>query len=179
MKETLVILVDENDNQLGLLEKMEAHRKALLHRAVSVFIIGSDGEWILQKRAYDKYHSKGLWTNACCTHPLPGETVQEAANRRLMEEMGIQCDLKKLFAFVYKTKLENELTEYEYDHVFIGVSDNIPVINTAEVVDWEKISFDQLHQHLIEHPDFYTCWFKEIYQKVNAQIINEKYIEKG
>jgi isopentenyl-diphosphate Delta-isomerase len=174
MNETLVILVDENDHQTGLMEKMEAHRKASLHRAVSVFIINSNGEWILQKRAYNKYHSKGLWTNACCTHPLPGESEQESANRRILEEMGISCKLKKLFTFMYKEKLENELIEHEYDHVFIGVSDNMPVINTSEVVEWKKISFDKLHQHLTEHPDMYTIWFKNIYQKVNSYILDGK-----
>jgi isopentenyl-diphosphate delta-isomerase len=170
--ETLVVLVDENDNQTGLMEKIEAHRKAMLHRAVSVFIIDSRGEWILQKRAPHKYHSKGLWTNTCCTHPLPGESEEESASRRLMEEMGIQSSLKKLFTFVYKEKMENGLTEYEYDHVFWGISDNTPVINANEVESWLKISFDKLHKSIIDQPDLYTYWFKEIYQKVNAQIVN-------
>jgi isopentenyl-diphosphate delta-isomerase len=174
MKETLVILVDDNDNQIGLMEKIEAHRKAMLHRAVSVFIIDSKGEWIIQKRAFNKYHSKGLWTNACCTHPLPGESEQESASRRLMEEMGIQCSLNKLFTFVYKENMGNGLTEHEYDHVFLGVSDSTPIINTDEVETWMNISFDKLHQHVIDHPDHYTFWFKEIYQKVNAHIMNGK-----
>ena len=106
-----MILVDESNNPIGMMEKMETHRKALLHRAVSVFIINSNGEWILQKRALDKYHSMGLWTNTCCTHPSPGESDMESANRRLIEEMGINCKLKKLFSFIYKEKLDNELTE--------------------------------------------------------------------
>jgi isopentenyl-diphosphate delta-isomerase len=171
---TLVVLVDENDNQTGLMEKLEAHRKAMLHRAVSVFIIDSTGEWILQKRAHHKYHSKGLWTNTCCTHPLPGESEEESANRRLMEEMGIQCSLKKLFTFIYKEKMGSGLTEYEYDHVFYGISDNPPVINTDEVESWLKISFDKLHQSVIDQPDLYTYWFKQIYQKVNSHIRNGK-----
>jgi isopentenyl-diphosphate delta-isomerase len=171
MKETYVILVDKEDKPVGLMEKMEAHRRALLHRAISVFIINSKGEWILQKRAMDKYHSQGLWTNTCCTHPLPGETDLESANRRLVEEMGIDCNLTKLFSFIYKEKLDNELTEYEYDHVFVGTSDNEPVINTTEVVDWKKISFDELDSDIRLYPDNYTFWFKEIYQNVNNHLL--------
>jgi len=174
MKETYVILVDDNDNPLGLMEKMEAHKKALLHRAISVFIIKSNGDWILQKRALDKYHSKGLWTNTCCTHPLPGESDIESANRRLTEEMGIDCKLKKLFSFIYKEKLDNELTEYEYDHVFIGISDTDPVINTTEVVDWKKISYEDLHRDILANPENYTYWFKEIYKSVNDHLLNGK-----
>jgi len=175
MMETLVILVDDKDIQIGLMEKMEAHRKAMLHRAVSVFIIDSKGEWIMQKRAHHKYHSKGLWTNACCTHPLPGESEEESASRRLMEEMGIQCSLNKLFTFIYKEEMENGLTEHEYDHVFLGISDSTPEINTDEAESWTKISFDKLHQQVIDHPEQYTYWFKEIYQKVNTHIINSKH----
>jgi isopentenyl-diphosphate Delta-isomerase len=174
MKETMVILVDENDNPVGLMEKMEAHRKARLHRAISVFIINSDGEWILQKRAHDKYHSRGLWTNTCCTHPLAGESNIDSANRRLVEEMGISCDLRQLFSFIYKENLDSDLTEYEYDHVFIGISDIEPVINTSEVVEWKKISFDELHQDIIENPENYTFWFKAIYQDVNSHILTQK-----
>ena len=172
MKEAYVILVDESNNPIGMMEKMETHRKALLHRAVSVFIINSNGEWILQKRALDKYHSMGLWTNTCCTHPSPGESDMESANRRLIEEMGINCKLKKLFSFIYKEKLDNELTEYEYDHVFIGISDTEPVINTFEVDDWKKIYYEELQKDIIANPDNYTCWFKEIYENVNYNILN-------
>ena len=171
---TYVILVDMNDNQVGVMEKMEAHRQAILHRAVSVFIINSKGEWILQKRALDKYHSMGLWTNTCCTHPSPGESDIESANRRLVEEMGITCKLEKLFSFIYKEKLENDLTEHELDHVFIGTTDNEPVINTNEADDWKKISFNDLHKDIRENPDNYTCWFKEIYQNVNSHLMNGK-----
>lgn len=174
MKETQVILVDNKDNPVGMMEKMEAHRKALLHRAISVFIINSKGEWILQKRAMDKYHSQGLWTNTCCTHPLPGETDLESANRRLYEEMGLSCTLKKLFSFIYKEKLDNELTEYEYDHVFIGISDLKPVINTYEVVDWKEISFEELHNDIKLNPYNYTVWFKEIYQNVYHHLMDLK-----
>lgn len=171
MNETLVILVDKDDNPLGLMEKMEAHRRGLLHRAISVFVITSTGEWILQKRAHDKYHSKGLWTNTCCTHPLPEESESDAAGRRLAEEMGLNCTLTKLFSFIYKEKLDNDLTEHEYDHVFMGITDREPVINTSEVVAWGKMSFEELHDDIILNPDNYTFWFKEIYQRVNSCLI--------
>ena len=174
MKETYVIMVDENDNPLGVMEKMEAHEKAILHRAISVFIINSRGEWILQKRAMDKYHSRGLWTNTCCTHPLPGESDLESATRRLTIEMGIDCKLTKLFSFIYKEKLDDQLTEFEYDHVFIGISDEDPVINTSEVDDWKRISFDELQNDILVNPENYTYWFKEIYQKVNSNLLKVK-----
>jgi len=170
MDETKVILVDENDIQTGLSGKMEAHEKALLHRAVSVFIINSKGEWILQRRAFDKYHSNGLWTNTCCTHPHPGESVFDAARRRLSEEMGISCNVTWLFSFIYREKLDNELTEHEFDHVFLGVTDNEPVINISEVEEWEKISYPDLHSDIIQNPDKYTYWFREVYERVNNHI---------
>lgn len=176
MSETFVILVDENDNPVGYMEKIEAHKNAMLHRAISVFLINSEEEWILQKRSLDKYHSKGLWTNACCTHPAPGESELDSANRRLMEEMGISCRLVKLFSFVYKEKLDADLTEHEFDHVFLGLSDRDPVINVSEVDEWKKISFDELHLDIQENPDNYSFWFKEIYQKVNSHI---RYIMKN
>jgi len=171
MEVTKVILVDENDIQTGVSGKLEAHERALLHRAVSVFIINSRGEWILQRRAFDKYHSNGLWTNTCCTHPHPGESVFDAARRRLKEEMGIVCCVTWLFSFIYKEKLDNELTEHELDHVFLGITDSEPVINTAEVEEWEKISFDDINADVKENPDKYTYWFRAIYEKVNKHII--------
>ena len=174
MTEQLVILVDENDNPLGVAGKMEAHKKALLHRAVSVFIINPEGKWILQRRALDKYHSKGLWTNSCCTHPHPGESSIDAAHRRLREEMGLECDLKELFAFTYIEKLDNELTEHEFDHVFLGITGMEPVINTEEVEEWEAVSFDDLHNDISKNPDDYTYWFKMIYEQVNSHISENK-----
>lgn len=170
MKEPLVILVDRDDRQTGVAGKMEAHHKGLLHRAVSVFVIDPAGEWILQRRALDKYHSNGLWTNTCCTHPYPGETTTDAAKRRLREEMGIECSLTDLFSFIYKEKLDNELTEHELDHVFFGISDNIPEINTSEVEEWKKITFIDLHKDIVRNPSGYTYWFREIYVKVNESI---------
>ena len=168
--EPYVILVDKDDKQTGIAGKMEVHKKALLHRAVSVFIVNQKGEWILQRRAFDKYHSNGLWTNTCCTHPNPGESNIESAQRRLREEMGIECDLVELFTFIYKEKLENELTEYELDHVFYGISNSIPVINASEVEEWEILSFELLHDDIITNPSKYTYWFRIISEKVNQHI---------
>lgn len=165
-----MILVDENDNQTGIAGKMEAHRKALLHRAVSVFIVNTKGEWILQRRAFDKYHSNGLWTNTCCTHPNPGESCIEAAERRLKEEMGIECGLTELFSFTYREKLDNELTEYEFDHVFFGTTYSDPVINISEVEEWEAVPYNDLKNDIQKNPDDYTYWFKEIFERVNLHI---------
>lgn len=170
MKEPEVILVDKNDRQIGIAGKMEVHHRGLLHRAVSVFIINSLGEWILQRRALDKYHSKGLWTNTCCTHPNPGESVEDSARRRLMEEMGIECSLVKLFTFIYREKFDNELTEHEFDHVFFGITDDKPRINADEVEEWEAVAFKDLEKDILENPSEYTFWFKEIYKKVNDSI---------
>jgi isopentenyl-diphosphate delta-isomerase len=181
MKDPFVILVDKNDNITGTLEKLEAHRRALLHRAISVFIINTKGEWILQRRAKNKYHSNGLWTNTCCSHPYPGEACLEAANRRLFEEMGLRCELQEVFTFIYKENLDNELTEHELDHVFIGISDDIPVLNAYEVMDWRSVSYDDLEKELKEYPSHFTAWFKQIHQQVNACILemyNEKTFQK-
>lgn len=175
MHEPLVILVDENDEQTGTAGKLFAHKKAQLHRAVSVFVINSRGEWLIQKRALDKYHSKGLWTNTCCTHPYPGESAAIAALRRLVEEMGMTCDLDYLFSFIYREKLDSKLTEHELDHVFLGRSDELPKINRKEVEDWKYISFDDLHNDILISRTAYTYWFREIYEKVNDHIIKKDY----
>jgi len=158
----------------GIMEKMEAHHKAILHRAISVFICNSNGEWLLHRRSIEKYHSSGLWTNASCTHPYPGETNQDAANRRLMEEMGMKCELTELFSFIYKEKLDNELTEHEFDHVFLGITDEKPVINTNEVMDWKYMAYNDLKEDIEKNPADYTVWFKKIVGKVNSHIINSK-----
>lgn len=168
--ENLVVVVDENDNELGTLEKFQAHREAKLHRAVSVFIFNSKGEWLLQQRAENKYHSGSLWTNAACTHPFPEEDNLTAANRRLSEEMGIFADIRKIFDFVYKEKLDNNLTEYEFDHVFLGITDIIPKINVEEVMNYKYISFDSLKKDIQQNPDNYTVWFKKIFEKVYSYI---------
>ena len=173
MGKTYVVLVDENDNPLGIMEKIKAHREARLHRAVSVFIFNLKGEWILQKRALDKYHSRGLWTNACCTHPYPAESDHEAASRRLHEEMGITCGIKEIFSFIYKENLENNLTEFEFDHVFIGTTDEHPVINANEVLEWKNIAYDDLKKDIKLNPGDYTFWFKEIFEKVHDNLIEK------
>jgi isopentenyl-diphosphate delta-isomerase len=170
MKEPHVILVDINDLQTGTASKLEAHEKALLHRAVSVFIVNSKGEWLLQRRALDKYHSNGLWTNTCCTHPFPGEAARDAATRRLREEMGMQCELTYLFSFIYQGKLDNDLTEHELDHVFLGVSDDEPVINRREVDDWKHVSWDELRKDVKDNPSEYTYWFRKIFEDVDNHI---------
>jgi isopentenyl-diphosphate delta-isomerase len=164
--ESQVILVDENDVPIGVMEKLEAHQKGLLHRAFSIFIFNSKGEVLLQKRALHKYHSGGLWTNACCSHPKPNEGNEEAAHRRLMEEMGFDCVLEKKFHFIYKAKLNNELTEHELDHVFVGIYDKEPLINLDEVADWKYTNPELLLQDIKNNPENYTYWFKQVLEKV-------------
>ncbi len=170
MMEERVVLVDENDSVIGTMPKMEAQEKAVLHRAISVFIFNTKGEWLLQRRALHKYHSTGLWSNTACTHPRPGESYLEAAHRRLEEEMGMKCDLKDLFNFIYKEKLDNELTEHELDHVFIGYSDEIPNFNADEVCDYKYISYHDLTKDIHDHPDKYTYWFKHVIENVQQHL---------
>lgn len=172
IKEEQVILVDKNDNEVGILNKTEVHRKALLHRAVSVFIVNSEGKWLIQQRAVNKYHSGGLWSNATCSHPRPNETNREAAERRLHEEMGLRTKLTEIFQFIYKAELDHGLTEYELDHVFIGISDEIPEINPSEVIAWKYISESKLRNDMNIHPENYTVWFRLINQKVDEHIKN-------
>lgn len=162
----LVQLVDEQDNNLGVMEKMQAHREAKLHRAISVFIFNSKGELLLQRRAKDKYHSNSLWTNTCCTHPRPEEPILEAASRRLFEEMGMHSTLEHQFSFVYKAALDNEMTEYEYDHVFFGITDNEPLINPKEVSEWAYRSLQEIEMLLKQSPELFTEWFKLIFDQV-------------
>lgn len=168
--EERVVLIDENDCEIGTMEKMEAHQKALLHRAISVFVFNSKGEWLLQRRALEKYHSSGLWSNTACTHPRPNESYMEAANRRLEEEMGLKCELTDLFHFIYKEKLDNELTEHELDHVFIGYSDETPNFNPEEVCDYKYISYDDLTADIHENPNKYTYWFKHVIENVQNHL---------
>lgn len=174
MKEDLVILVDKNDCELGFMPKTEAHLKAELHRAVSVFIVNTEGKWLLQRRAHSKYHSSGLWTNTCCTHPLPNESNNDAASRRLLQEMGMQCTLNELFSFMYKEVLDNELTENELDHVFWGVSDSVPIPNPNEVAEYRYISFHDLTSEINKKPETFTVWFKKIVEQVHQQISQNK-----
>lgn len=157
-----VILVDEKDNELGLMEKQEAHQKGLLHRAFSVFVFNNNGELLMQQRANTKYHSGGLWTNTCCSHPRANEKTIDAAHRRLKEEMGFDCDLEKKFQFVYRTPFENGLTEHELDFVYTGRFNGTPEINTKEVESYKWISLDQLIGDMHKNPGHYTSWFNII-----------------
>jgi isopentenyl-diphosphate delta-isomerase len=162
-----VILVDEQDITIGKMEKQQAHLEGLLHRAFSIFIFNSENKLLLQKRASSKYHCGGLWTNTCCSHPRENETVQEAANRRLQEEMGMQCDLTPIFSFVYKTNFENGLTEHEFDHVLFGESNQIPSINIEEVEDYRFVGIEELQREIKESPQNFTPWFLIALDRVN------------
>ncbi|MBL1233126.1 MAG: isopentenyl-diphosphate Delta-isomerase [Flavobacteriales bacterium] len=170
MKEIQVILVDENDNEIGTMPKLEAHQKGFLHRAVSVFLFDLDGNWMLQKRAVEKYHSANLWTNTCCSHPYPKENIKKAAERRLLEEMGIKSELTKVLSFVYRAELDNGLVEHEFDHVFIGFTAELPSLNKEEVSDWKIVSFEALDNEVQNYPEKFTEWFKLIYRKVNLHL---------
>lgn len=145
---------------------MEAHYKGVMHRAFSIFIFNSDKKLLLQKRNSSKYHSAGLWTNTCCSHPRHGEDLQGAVIRRLKEEMGFTCELKEIFSFVYKVSLENSLNENEYDHVFIGVYDGEVVPNMNEVEDFKWCDISEIKLDLIKNPEVYTFWFKLVFDKV-------------
>ncbi|WP_316737312.1 isopentenyl-diphosphate Delta-isomerase [Pedobacter aquatilis] len=161
-----VILVDTNDNPIRQMEKMEAHEKGILHRAFSIFIFNSKNELLLQQRAKDKYHSSGLWTNTCCSHQRWGESNIDAANRRLKEEMGMECDLRYGFNFIYKSELEDGLIEHELDHVFFGHSDVLPNINKSEVEDYHYLTLDELQNEINTKPEKYTAWLKICLDKV-------------
>ncbi|MDT0554370.1 isopentenyl-diphosphate Delta-isomerase [Patiriisocius hiemis] len=165
MNKELVILVNEQDEQIGLMEKIEAHEKALLHRAFSVFIFNNKNELMLQQRALHKYHSPGLWTNTCCSHQREGETNLQAGKRRLQEEMGFKTDLKETTSFIYKAPFDNGLTEHEYDHILVGAYEDEPVINTDEVADWKWMPLEDVKKDIKNQPELYTEWFKIIFDK--------------
>ena len=165
MSEENVILVNENDEQIGLMPKLEAHEKAVLHRAFSVFVLNSKNEIMLQQRAHQKYHSPLLWTNTCCSHQREGETNIEAGSRRLFEEMGFKTELKELFHFIYKAPFDNGLTEHELDHVMIGYYNDAPVINPEEVEDWKWMKIEDVKNNMEFHPELYTVWFKIIFDE--------------
>ena len=160
----MVILVNERDEAIGLMEKMEAHEKGLLHRAFSIFIFNLEGEMLLQQRALSKYHSPGLWTNACCSHPRDGETILEAAHRRLSEEMGMPTDLTVLTHFIYKADCDNGLTEHELDYVVKGITNENPTINLDEVNAFRWISMADLNKWVNTSPTDFTVWFLELFK---------------
>lgn len=165
MIEEQVILVNAQDEPIGLMNKMEAHEKAVLHRAFSVFILNDKNEVMLQQRAHHKYHSPLLWTNTCCSHQRAGETNIEAGKRRLFEEMGFQTELKELFHFIYKAPFDNGLTEHELDHVMIGYYNEAPIINPDEVESWKWMSIEAIKEDMKQHPETYTVWFKIIFDE--------------
>ncbi|MBQ4914421.1 isopentenyl-diphosphate Delta-isomerase [Maribacter sp. MMG018] len=172
MKEEEVILVNEKDEQIGTMPKMEAHEKAVLHRAFSVFVLNDKNEIMLQQRAAHKYHSPLLWTNTCCSHQRVGETNIVAGKRRLQEEMGFKTDLKELFSFIYKAPFDNGLTEHELDHVMLGYYNNEPVINTDEVEDWKWMTPVDVKNDIEKNPDEYTAWFKIIFEKFYQHLVD-------
>ncbi len=165
MVEEKVILVDTNDNPIGLMNKLEAHEKAVLHRAFSVFVLNDKKELMLQQRAHHKYHSPLLWTNTCCSHQRENETNIQAGTRRLREEMGFETELKEMFHFIYKAPFDNGLTEHELDHVMIGSYNEIPLINTDEVESWKWMKIEDIKNDMIANPDIYTVWFKIIFEE--------------
>ena len=165
MKEENVILVNENDEQIGLMPKLEAHEKAILHRAFSVFVLNSKNEIMLQQRASQKYHSPLLWTNTCCSHQREGESNIEAGSRRLFEEMGFKTELKELFHFIYKAPFDNGLTEHELDHVMIGYYNDVPKINPEEVEDWKWMKIEDVKIEMGIKPQLFTVWFKIIFDE--------------
>ena len=168
----MVVLVDPYDRPLGKMEKMEAHEKGILHRAFSVFVFNDKNELMLQQRALSKYHSPGLWTNTCCSHPRDGEMPEEAAHRRLVEEMGFDCEIGKAFDFTYKADVGQGLTEHEFDHVFIGKSGKTPEINTDEVHSWKYMKMDDIRNEIKTDPEKYTVWFRIAFDEVEKHLNN-------
>ena len=165
LQEEKVILVNENDEKIGLMPKLEAHEKGVLHRAFSVFVFNDKEELMLQQRALSKYHSPGLWTNTCCSHQRDGETSIEAGKRRLEEEMGFTTNLKETTSFIYKAPFDNGLTEHELDHILVGTYNDEPAINLDEVADWKWMPLSEVKKDVEENPDNYTAWFKIIFKK--------------
>jgi len=168
--EEKVILVDSDDHEIGIAEKLRTHREGALHRAFSIFVFNSKGELLLQKRAKGKYHSAGLWTNTCCGHPRPNENRRDAARRRLKEEMGIDCELAEIFSFVYRAALSSGLIEHEYDYVFFGNHDGEPAPNPEEAEDWKWVEMEQLKADLKSNPHAYTFWLAACLDRVIAHI---------
>lgn len=174
-KEEQVILVNEKNEQIGLMPKMEAHEKALLHRAFSVFVFNDNNELMIQQRAAHKYHSPLLWTNTCCSHQREGESNIEAGKRRLQEEMGFTTDLEESISFIYKAPFDNGLTEHEFDHILIGHYNEEPNINPDEVASWKWMSLEAVKADISQHPSLYTEWFKIIFDKFYKHInVTEK-----
>lgn len=165
-----VVLVNPSGIEMGTMEKMEAHQKGLLHLAFSIFLFNSNGEMLIHQRAAGKYHSPNLWTNTCCSHPRPGEGFLDATKRRLREEMGMTCEVKEAFSFIYKAELDQGLTEHELDFVYSGVSDDEPVPNPEEVQSYRYVSITELDTWLEKSPEEFTAWFKICYPELKAKL---------
>lgn len=165
-----IILVDEMDNEIGFAEKLEVHTTGRLHRAFSIFVFNDRGELLLQKREKNKYHSAGLWSNTCCSHPRAHEGLKESVHRRLREEMGFDCELKEIHEFIYRSEFDNGLTEHEYDHVFVGEFNGIPHPDSEEVEDYKWISIEELKRDVTLNPDKYTVWFLKVYEEVTKKL---------
>lgn len=176
MKNDNVILVNENNFPIGIMGKLEAHEKAELHRAFSIFIFNTSGELLLQKRAFTKYHSGGKWTNTCCGHPQPKINLEKCAHIRLIEEMGFDCKFDFAFKFIYKAELDNGLYEHELDHVFVGYSDEIPILNPMEVAEWKYQNIKDLNNEVNSNPEKFTIWFRIILPKLLDLLHNKKLV---
>lgn len=164
-----VVLVDSQDSEVGVAEKLDAHRRGLLHRAFSVLIFNNKGEVLLQRRARSKYHSPGLWSNSCCGHPRPGESITAAAARRVNEELGIQCALTEIFTFTYSAPVGNDLCEHEIDHVFVGLSESEPGLEPSEVEEWAWGARSAVTAALLQYPEQYTVWFPLLWERAVSQ----------
>ena len=167
-----VVLVDQNNNEIGTEDKLDAHKKGLLHRAFSIFIFNDNNQILLQKRSDVKYHSAGLWSNTCCSHPYNDKPLVEYANTRLIQEMGIQSNLKEFFSFIYRAEFSNGLIEFEYDHVFFGKYNSDPILNIDEASSFKWINFKQLQLEIEENPTKFTFWLKKIVNDYSKYFIN-------
>ncbi len=163
-----VILVDQHDQMVGTMEKMQAHQEGLLHRAFSIFVFNAQGELLIQKRAPVKYHTGSLWSNTCCSHPKPNETIEETLQFKLQQEMGFQCPLKRAFAITYRAELGNGLIENELDHIYFGAFNENPEPNPEEVCDWKYIALPDLTKEMAQHPDHFTPWFKLLLNPISS-----------
>ena len=168
-----LILVNENDEEIGFGEKLPVHQNAQLHRAFSIFVLNERDQLLLQRRAYHKYHSGGLWANTCCSHPIRGEKQEDTIHRRLQEEMGFDCELQHMFHFIYRAELDNDLTEYEYDHVYLGRFDGTPIPNPEEVVAWKWMNLHHIRSDIQENPDAYTYWIRQAFDQFYTQYYSD------
>ncbi len=176
MSEEYVVLVDEQDNEIGTMEKLEAHRQSALHRAISVFIFNSEKKLLMHRRANTKYHSPGLWTNTCCSHPRWQEDPSRAAVRRLLEEMGLKCPLEFVTQITYRVPLSDGMTEHELDHIFVGHSDDVPKINFDEVEEYKYMTLDEIRKEMHTQPHMFTEWFKILFEPVITEIKCKNYL---